>query len=306
MTEEHAVDVVATPADGPQRQLVLRALSNVPSFVKTIHNLPVGDTFRVVVSKDNAHLFKPGADGVYKPFLRNGNRFVENVELIQVPPNYIETISNVALMVNMATIAVKLEAIQVIVRNIARLIANTQRGKTKGALDALALARTLANPAERRNQTLSAGLNLVVELGALTGQLRAHIVEMPKETTGWFDGFFGTGFEEARAAYEQVEDDVGLLIEGVRELLLTYHDLNEPSAAKEAIRRICDGIKQAGLTDAIRKARLLPLGAGVAVPEVFLESFFDAITAIDKNVLRSGQPEKLFIAVYFKPEELLN
>ncbi len=299
-------DEIALLSDGPHRQVVLGLLANVPSFVNAIHNLPAGDTFRVLISKENAHLFKQGADGVYKPFLHNGKRFVENVDLIKVPPNYIETIANVTLMVSLATIAVKLDALKVSIRNIARLMADTQRGRATGALDALALARSLANPAERRSSALSASQNLVIELGALIGQLRAHIVEMPKETTGWFDGVFGTGFEDATSAYEQVEDDIALLIKCIRELLLTYHDLNEPTVAKEAIRRICYDIKQAGLTDAIRKSRLLPFREGVAVPEVFLESFFDAVTAMDSNLLRYDQPERLFIAVNFKPEELLN
>jgi hypothetical protein len=49
-------------------------------------------------------------------------------------------------MVNMAAIAAKLDAIEVGVRNIARLMAETQRGRLKGSLDALALARPLDLP----------------------------------------------------------------------------------------------------------------------------------------------------------------
>jgi hypothetical protein len=226
--------------------------------------------------------------------------------LIKVSPDYLGAISNVALMVNMAAIAAKLDAIEVGVRNIARLMADTQRGKVKGALDALALSRALADPAERRSQMIAAGHDLVIELGALTGQLRAHIAAMPKETTGWFDGFFGTGFAEANAAYEEVSDDVALLIDGVQVLLRTCRDLSEPAVAKEAISRICDGVKQAGLPNAIRKARLLPFSAAVPLPELCLGSFFETIIAMDTDLLRIGQPRQPLIFMDIKPEEVLN
>lgn len=93
---------------------------------------------------------------------------------------------------------------------------------------------------------------------------------MPKETTGLFDGFFGSGFDAANTAFEQVQDDVSLLIDGVRVLLRTYQDLEEANVAKEAIGRILDGVKQAALPDAIRKARLLPLRTNAALPEAYL------------------------------------
>lgn len=301
-----AVYLGDTPADTPQREHVLRFLANVPTFVDAVRKLSAGEVFRVVMSNENAHLFKQAADGAYKPFLRDGGRFVENVDLIKVSPDYLGAISNVALMVNMAAIAAKLDAIEVGVRNIARLMADTQRGKVKGALDALALSRALADPAERRSQMIAAGHDLVIELGALTGQLRAHIAAMPKETTGWFDGFFGTGFAEANAAYEEVADDVALLIDGVQVLLRTYRDLSEPAVAKEAISRICDGVKQAGLPNAIRKARLLPFSAAVPLPELCLGSFFETIIAMDTDLLRIGQPRQPLIFMDIKPEEVLN
>jgi hypothetical protein len=164
----------------PQRQRVLALLATVPTIVDAARKLSAGDVFRVVMTKENAHLFKQAADGTYKPFLHNGKHFVENVDLVRVSPDYVGAISDVALMANMVAIAAKLEAIEVSVRNIARLMADTQTGKVKGALHALALARKLKDPAERRAQSISAGRDLVSELGALTGQLRAHITAMPR------------------------------------------------------------------------------------------------------------------------------
>jgi hypothetical protein len=143
-----AVYVGNAPADMPQRQRVLRLLANAPTFIDAVRRLSGGDVFRVVMSKENVHLFKQSADGAYKPFLHNGKHFVENVDLVRNSPDYVGAVSNVALMVNMAAIATKLEAIEVGVRNIARLMADTERGRLKGALDALALARALIDPAE--------------------------------------------------------------------------------------------------------------------------------------------------------------
>jgi hypothetical protein len=301
-----AVYVGDDPADMPQRQRVLSVLAKVPVFVNVLSKLAAGDVFRVVMSKENAHLFKQGVDGVYKPFLHNGKHFVENVDLIRISPDYVRAVSDVALTVSMAAFEAKLEAIEVGVRNIEHLMADTQRGRVKGALDALALTRALADPAERRAQMISAGRGIVVELGALAGQLRAHIAAMPKETTGVLDGFFGSGFANAIAAYEQVKDDVVLLIDGARALLRTYQDLEEPAVAREAVDRILDGIKQAGLPDAIRKARLLPFPAAVPAPELFLGSFLDAAIVMETNLLRIDHSKRPLLAMDIKPEELLS
>src|SRR5579863_4361699 len=97
-----AVYVGDAPADLPLRQHVLRLLTNVPTLVDAVRKLSAGDVFRVVMSKENAHLFKQGVDGFYKPFLHNGKNFVENVDLRRVSPDYLSAVSNVALMVNMA------------------------------------------------------------------------------------------------------------------------------------------------------------------------------------------------------------
>jgi hypothetical protein len=136
--------------------------------------------------------------------------------------------------------------------------------------------------------------------------LRAHIAAMPKETTGLLDGFLGNSFDDADAAYEQVKYDFMLLIDGISALLRTYQDLDELVVAREAISRILDSIKQAGLPDAIRKARLLPFPAAGAAPELCLKSFLDAVNIMDRNLLLIDQSNRPLIAIDLKPEELLN
>ena len=76
------------------------------------------------------------------------------------------------------------------------------------------------------------------ECGFLTDNPRPR--RWPKETTDLLDGFFGSGFADANAAYEQVKDDVGLLIDGVLALLRSYQGLDEPSVAREALGRLLD------------------------------------------------------------------
>lgn len=298
--------VGSSPGDTPHRQQLIHLLANVPTLMDAVRKMSAGKLFRVVMSKENAHLFKQSADGAYKPFLHNGKHFVENVDLVRASPDYVGAVSNIALLMNMAAVAAKLEAIEVGVRNISRLLADTQRGRAKGALDALALARVFSNPTERRSQMIAAARDAVIELGALTGQLRAHVSAMPRETTGLFDGILRTGFIEANLAFEQVRDDVSLLIDGVGALLRAYVDLEEPSVAREAIGRILDGVRQAALPDAIRKARLLPLRANVVPPEIFICSFLDAVTDMETNLLRIAEAHRPLIALDIQPEELLN
>ena len=302
---DDTVNVGSTQADIPIRQRLLHLLTNVPMFMDAVRKMSAGDVFRVAISKENIQFFKPNADGVYKPYLHNGKHFVENVELIRASPDYVGTLTDVALMVNMAAIAAKLEAIEIAVRDMKHLMADTHRGRVKGALDALALARDLAKPAERREHTIAASRDVVIELGALTGQLRAHIGAMPKETTGLFDVFGRTWLMNANKAYEQVLDDISLLIDGVSSLVRTYQDLGEFAVARAAFGRIVDGIKQGDLPDAIRKARLLPFSAAAA-PEACLNASLNAFNDMGMQLLRIEQPKEAAIVMDIQPEELVN
>ena len=82
--------------------------------------------------------------------------------------------------------------------------------------------------------------------------------------------------------------------------------MRSPRWLGEAIGRILDGVKQAGLPDAIRKARLLPFPAAAPAPEAHLGSFLDVIIDIDTNLLWIDQSSRPLIAMDIKPEELLN
>ncbi len=297
--------VGSADSDTLYRQRIIDALGKMPILIEAVRKMAPGEMFRVVMNPEHAYLFRQAIDGAYKPFLHNGKKFVENVDLFRIPSDYVGGILNIVLMVNLASIAARLGAIEVGVRNIARLIADTQRGKVKGALNALALARLFSDPTERRVETISAAQHLVIELGALIGQLRSHINAMPNEATGWFDGFWNRGFKDAEIAHEKVKDDVVLLIDGIHDLLFTYHDLKETDVAKNALSRIVEGVKQAGLNDAIRKARLLPVLSKTQVPEAYLESFVEVLNYMDSKFIRINQESEAFIAVDVKREELV-
>ena len=301
-----AIHVGRSSYDATLRRRLLNLISYFPAILKEIASLSRGDVFRVVMSPENVHLFKQGANGIYRPLLHNGRQIVENVGLIRVSPEYLRALSNAALMVTMTAIATKLEAIEVGVRNITKLTADIQRGKVKGAIDALALAQSLSNPAERRVQILSACGQIVVELGALTGQLHAHIFQMPTEKTGWFDGIFGNGIDAAKEAYEKVCLDVQILTVGIPTLLRTYHDLDEPGTAQAAIGRIVHGLKHANLPNAIQKARLLPFRTGSPSPEGLLSAFHDEINNMGVPLLRIDPIKGSPVSIDITPEELLD
>jgi len=298
------------PAEQGSRQRALRLLSNFPTVLDAARKLSAGDHFRVVMSSENVHFFKKAADGFYKPYLHNGKRFVENVNLTRVSPDYLGALSNIVLLANMAAISAKLDAIEVIVRNIERLLADTQRGRVNGALNALALARALSNPVERRIQMISRAGDLVAELGALTGQLRAHIAAMPEEPTRRVDRLpfiFGNRLTHANAAYEQVQYDVGLLNEGVRALLQTYLEVGEPAVAKEAVARMIIGLREANLSNAICKARLVRASTTTSgAPTLYLTKFLDAVTLMESKLLKISQSSPPPIVVHVTPEELLS
>jgi hypothetical protein len=291
-------------ADVPKRQEILRFLANLPGFMKTARALSSPGTFRVIMSAENAHLFQQAADGTFKPFLRESGKFVENVDLIKVAPDYAAALSNVLMMVNMAAIAAKLEAIEIGVRNVSQLLANTRRFEVKASIDALAEARNWADPAERREEIRSAAKTLRINIGGLSGQLKAHVMAMPEPETGWLQGFFSNGLNTATEAFNDVNDDIALLIQGISALLRAYDELNEPAVAREAIERILASITEVNLTDAARKARLVPFDKKAPAPEARIGSFIESVPLMRSHLLCDMRDDRPLFSIDLSPEEL--
>ena len=290
--------------DSSSRRAVLNLLRKVPELVHIARNLAGGDVFRVVMSEKNAHLFKQAKDGTWKPFLRDSKGFVENVDLVKAPPDFARAVSDLNLMVNLAAIAAKLETIQRGIDNIQNVIANTQRGKVKGSLDGLALAREFSLPAERRLKMIDACQDIVIELGGLVGQLHSHTESMPNETTGFFEGFFGSKQAEAGKAYQQVQADVDLLTVGVGQLLRAYEELGEPTVARTALAQVVGRLKEVRLSEAVRKARLLPYSRAGVSPEDRLAMFQEVFTLLQTRIVARRQDGYALLSVDVRPEEL--
>jgi hypothetical protein len=291
-------------ADAPKRSEVLGLLSRVPALIDTVKKLGSSETFRVVMSEKNAHLFKQAADGTWKPVLREGGKIAEHVDLVRMGPEFIGAASNVLLTVNMAAIASKLAAIEAKVDHLGNLTVFTQRSRVQGVLDSLALACALSNPIERRSQMLIACGNVMAEVIATSGQLKSHIMAMPNETTGWFDGIFDTNFEAATAAFKPVREDMQAIADGTSALLTVYAELNEPAVAREALARVVTAVQAAGMDDAIRKARLLPVSKGSIAPEASLKVFAAAVDDVSNRLLSCDSRNELAISVDLRPGEL--
>ena len=84
--------------DQANRQRILGLVAKIPGLIDVGRQHSPGNAFRVVMSKENAHLFKQAADGAWKPYLHNGKHFVENVDLFPVPPDYVGAVDGIKLV----------------------------------------------------------------------------------------------------------------------------------------------------------------------------------------------------------------
>ena len=136
------------PGDQPIRDAVARFLIAVPSVTRALHDALPSDVFRVVMSGENAHLFKLGADGFYKPFLHDGYHFVENVNLAKVGPDYSRLAADLSQQVQVAAIMAKLDRIERAVNWTRDEMRDERRNKVAGAIAALGIGVTLKNGPE--------------------------------------------------------------------------------------------------------------------------------------------------------------
>lgn len=288
-----------------RREKLLGLVQHFPNVLDAIRKVAPTDTYRVLMSSKNAHLFQQAADGTYPSVLRVANgRIQEHTRLIQSGVDVFSAVPNLILSVAMATIAHKLAVIDAKLEHITQLLIMTQRGRLQGQLIALAVARRMSIATERRAAMLSACHDLVRELPASIGQLRALIEAMPEAKTGIFEGLLGSGFAKAEKAYRAVQDEVRVIVHATRALLDAYAELDEPEAAREALQFLVAEVSGARLANAISKARLLPAKPGQPPPEAMLEHFKEGMALIGATILANDPDAELFVSIDLQPREL--
>src|SRR5271168_279659 len=89
-------------------------------------------------------------------------QFVENVDLIRLPPDIAGAIAGIAIQAALAEISAKLDVVATAVDNLAELVRVANLGALQGAIDALEIARQLRDADRRRKQMLDACNEVVV------------------------------------------------------------------------------------------------------------------------------------------------
>lgn len=291
--------------EAPQREKLLALMQHFPNVADAVRKLATDDTFRVVMSSKNADLFHRLADGTYPSVLRDASGHIaEHTHLVKTGMDLFSAAPNIILSVAMATIAHKLSVIDAKLDHVTQLLIQTNRGELRGKITALASARRRSIPSERRASVFAACHDLVAQLPASIGQLRALIAAMPEAKTGLFEGLLGSGFAKAQKAYREVQDEMQIILHGTRGLLDAYAELDEPDAAREALRGLVAEIQAAGLPDAIRKARLLPAKPGQPPPEAALDQFRGGVALIGSTILADDPAEEVHLSMDFQPREL--
>ena len=168
------------------RRDVIATLRQVPAFVSAAQKMASeGRLYRVLVSEERVHLLREGADGIVKPFLRDAHgQFVENVDLMRVPPDLAGAIAAIAINAALAEISAKLDVVAKTVENLAELIRVANLGAFQGAIDVLEIARQLVNADRRREQMFDACQEIVVQLGVIAGQIAAHVKRCHRRIPG--------------------------------------------------------------------------------------------------------------------------
>lgn len=288
------------------RRDVIATLRQVPAFVSTAQKMASeGRLYRVLVSEERVHLLREGADGIVKPFLRDAHgQFVENVDLMRVPPDLAGAIAAIAINAALAEISAKLDVVAKTVENLAEVIRVANLGDLQGAIDALEIARQLVNADRRREQMFDACQEIVVQLGVIAGQIAAHVKEMPSENTGFWTGWNQDRIPAAEKAYARVRDDFAVLLEGLQRTVAAYLELGQFAAAAKAFCLVCNRI-DASPRLAADRARLLPYSSEGERPERIFEDFLTGKAAAEARLQTLARGVRPALALVFDRAELV-
>ena len=289
--------------DSAQRARLLRALAAVPGLLEPLRKFVSEPGFQVVMSEGNAHLFKADAAGTYKPFLREGGRFVENVHLEKLPFDYAGLIASVASQAQMAAIMHKLDAIAADVKRSGDEARDKSRAEVEGRVASLRVARELRHENERRSRMLSACDDLVTALTVLAGQLRSSIAAMPSEKNGLLDGWFGDKLATAEAAFRDVAADITAVRSGCLAVLEAYADLDERAAARAAFEQFITVLAKCDLDGLGRRAGLVLPSIGATPARVQVGYFREGIAALQREILHPAMMPSV-ITIDISPSDL--
>lgn len=294
VTADDGVLIGNTPHEQLVRQEIMRLLRGLPGLAYTIRHALAQGGFRVVMSTENAQLFKQAADGFYKPYLHNGKEFVENVNLAKMGPDYSGLVTDLAGQIQIAAIMAKLDRVEQTVERMQNDQLKAKREIVAGWMSVLEINSKLRDPQERRTQMLSACSNAVANLKVLAGQLKSDIKVMPLPKRGWWEDPSGDRLEDARKAFAAVSADMAVIAAGCRATLDAFMGLNELEAARAAFASFLRDVEAAGLNDAAHKARLVPYVKGKSAPEMVPRWFAEAVGDLDARFLLPRPDAKPF------------
>jgi hypothetical protein len=255
------------------RREAIALLRQIPAVVSAARSLAgAGNLYRVRVSKENVHLLREGLDGVVKPFIRGmDGKFVENVDLIRVPPQIAAEISNIMTQAALAEVNAKLDILANKVDNLAELVRLANRGALEGAIHGLEVAQQLNHKDQRQQQILDACQHLFVQLGQVIGQMAAHVNQMPSADIGFWSGWKDQ-VADAEKAYAVAGGDFAIVLDGLQRIVASYLEVGQNAAAARAFSLIC-GKLDAILRRAADRSRLLPYPADGDGPESAFQDF---------------------------------
>lgn len=255
---EAPIQIGTSRAESGLRREILGLLDQLPTVADFIARASPKDTFRVVLKAGQVSELHREASGLIDPFILGSHGIAHNAKLVMVGTDMLSMGPNAIMFVAMRAVAAKLASIDGKIDTLGNMLTFGQHGRLRGAINALETARRLSAADDRRRSMLQAAAVLEVEVLATAGLLKAQIGAMPDEKTGRLQGLFGSGFDKARRAFEPVCETVAAIGHGTAALLEAYALLEESEAGQFALRQIVDGVKAAGVSDAVRKARLLP------------------------------------------------
>lgn len=285
---------------------VLGTLRQMPAFVSAAQKMASeGCLYRVLVSEEHVHLLREGADGIVKPSLRDAHgQFVENVDLIRVPPDIAGAIATITIQAALAEVCAKLDAVVTAVDNLAELVRLANRGALQGSIHSLEVARQLNDTSHRRRQMLDACQEVLVQLGSVAGQMAAHVNQMPSEITGFWIGWNGDRIVTAEKVYARVRDDFAVLLEGLQRIVAAYAELGEFAAAAKAFSLVCAKI-DASPRLAVDRARLLPYQNASKSPERIFEDFLIGKPAAEARLDALAEGLRPALSLVFDRSELV-
>jgi hypothetical protein len=288
------------------RAIFVDKLRYATSIVETAKNLKQDEVYKIVLKPDGAIMYDDKFGNLKAVWYKDGV-IVQQTRLQRVGLNLFKAATAIGNQFLLISIAIQLNRIENLVNRVLEELHSDRIAQINSGIEMFEQAMFVDNHDNQKALIFNGIQSLTEGIEQTMRSLKNQISQIPDD--GFWDSWGWGWSEKSQEAEKKMElalESFESLLSGIKTLSECYAALDETNVGEMILFRKIKGVKDAGVANAAKKARLIKIKADI-LPELPWNSFLEAEARILNSLQVFNNSEKMpeIIEIEVKPRELL-